>query len=181
MRLIETTRARMNTKARQWSRCKKYFQDRCAYCGLVPKKKLTKDHFIPKANGGRNGIDNIVPCCEKCNNLKQAKSPKSWCSSEQLVRVRQYKLDLGMGGNISSLYLKDKNANFNNRGNYAQLKKIIRQAKKVMVSCDSSIGETHYFKITKREMTKYINGNVCRKTNTVSFCFNYDGNVLRVG
>ena len=39
----------------------------CAYCG---KEAEEIDHVIPLSRGGTNSIDNIVPCCAKCNDLK---------------------------------------------------------------------------------------------------------------
>lgn len=31
---------------------------------------MTKDHILPSAKGGRNGIENLQPMCTKCNNNK---------------------------------------------------------------------------------------------------------------
>jgi 5-methylcytosine-specific restriction endonuclease McrA len=45
----------------------------CMYCGrpLEPvPKSWALDHFVPLSKGGRHEIDNIVPACCACNNLK---------------------------------------------------------------------------------------------------------------
>lgn len=43
----------------------------CSYC---MGKAGELDHVVPLASGGDNSIDNIVPCCRKCNASKGAKS-----------------------------------------------------------------------------------------------------------
>lgn len=61
---------------------------RCFYCKkpLIFKSKSsrkrsdgklssTKDHFIPKAEGGARGRTNIVCACSPCNNLKGQRLP----------------------------------------------------------------------------------------------------------
>ena len=58
---------------REWEKKKQQYDNRCAYCGRKIKK-LTKDHIIPVSLGGVNTIDNIVPCCRKCNSKKRIKS-----------------------------------------------------------------------------------------------------------
>lgn len=42
---------------------------KCYYCG---EDAETLDHFIPRAKGGPNTIDNYIPACRKCNGLKKA-------------------------------------------------------------------------------------------------------------
>jgi len=32
---------------------------------------MTKDHIIPRSQGGKNRLDNLQPMCELCNDLKQ--------------------------------------------------------------------------------------------------------------
>lgn len=34
---------------------------------------MTIDHVIPKSRGGSNDIDNLVPCCDRCNTKKGSK------------------------------------------------------------------------------------------------------------
>jgi 5-methylcytosine-specific restriction protein A len=46
----------------------------CHHCGgKFPKEKLTMDHLVPIARGGKSSKSNCVPCCKECNNQKGAK------------------------------------------------------------------------------------------------------------
>jgi len=45
----------------------------CGYC--KSKKNLTIDHIIPKSRGGKNTWDNLVTCCNRCNTIKDNKTP----------------------------------------------------------------------------------------------------------
>lgn len=43
----------------------------CYYCGCkLDYATFEVDHFIPKADGGTNDIDNLVPSCCDCNSIK---------------------------------------------------------------------------------------------------------------
>lgn len=49
---------------------------RCQYCGKkFPAGELTKDHVIPRAQGGKTDWDNIVSCCIQCNDKKRNRTP----------------------------------------------------------------------------------------------------------
>lgn len=41
----------------------------CAYCARS-ERKMTIDHVIPRARGGKTDFDNCVACCRSCNNKK---------------------------------------------------------------------------------------------------------------
>jgi len=56
----------------EWEEKKASFRYRCAYCG-VSDKLLTKDHVVPRAKGGGDGIENIVPSCMRCNLKKHTR------------------------------------------------------------------------------------------------------------
>lgn len=51
-----------------WKQMCARYEWRCAKCKL--RKKLTKDHIVPKSRGGRNHPSNIQPLCEGCNLAK---------------------------------------------------------------------------------------------------------------
>lgn len=61
---------------KQWEKCKRYFDFRCAYCGSTIN--IEQDHIIPVSNGGKNVIGNIIPSCRKCNRSKAVKNIKEW-------------------------------------------------------------------------------------------------------
>ena len=47
-----------------------YFEQSCAYCGVVMNRKSRighLDHVVPQAEGGNNSIYNHVLSCAKCN------------------------------------------------------------------------------------------------------------------
>jgi len=49
----------------------------CAYCGQqFPVRKLTLDHVIPRAQGGRDKWENLVAACQTCNGLKADRTPE---------------------------------------------------------------------------------------------------------
>lgn len=69
---------RKTKKAVRFSRVNVFTRDgfRCQYCGeRFTMQKLTFDHVIPRAAGGRTEWDNIVTACRPCNGRKGARSP----------------------------------------------------------------------------------------------------------
>ena len=53
--------------------------NKCYYCNTyTPARKLTMDHVVPLARGGRSIKSNLVPCCKSCNNLKKNLLPLEW-------------------------------------------------------------------------------------------------------
>ena len=47
----------------------------CGYCGVHQKSGLTIDHIVPKSRGGKSDYSNTVPCCLRCNNIKDNRLP----------------------------------------------------------------------------------------------------------
>ncbi|PPG51754.1 HNH endonuclease [Rathayibacter sp. AY1E9] len=45
---------------------------RCGYCG---QHAATIDHIQPKSRGGRDTWENLVACCQRCNNVKSDRTP----------------------------------------------------------------------------------------------------------
>ena len=65
-----------------------YWRDlyRCQYCyNKFPHSKLTPDHVIPKSKGGGKQWENLVTCCQKCNQKKGDKTPSE--ASMKLFKV----------------------------------------------------------------------------------------------
>lgn len=63
----------------RFSRTNVYTRDgfTCCYCATkLPPGKLTYDHVIPRAQGGRTEWDNIVTACYGCNAKKGNRTPE---------------------------------------------------------------------------------------------------------
>lgn len=51
------------------------YNGRCAYCGREIKyKDMQVDHLKPKAFGGTDNMENLMPSCRTCNHYKRANS-----------------------------------------------------------------------------------------------------------
>jgi 5-methylcytosine-specific restriction endonuclease McrA len=61
----------------QWRDILDQYGRRCAYCGRKVEK-LTIDHVIPLAKGGKHSANNVVPACVSCNCKKNAKTSEEW-------------------------------------------------------------------------------------------------------
>ena len=49
----------------------------CAYCGKTFREdKLSRDHIIPRARGGKDIWTNVVTACKPCNNYKDSMTPE---------------------------------------------------------------------------------------------------------
>ena len=42
----------------------------CYVCDLSPARGV--DHVLPVSKGGRNVVSNLLPCCVRCNRIKNA-------------------------------------------------------------------------------------------------------------
>lgn len=52
-------------------------QDMCLYCGKTfGRRELTRDHVIPRAQGGRDIWSNVVSACRRCNHRKGPRTPE---------------------------------------------------------------------------------------------------------
>ncbi len=49
----------------------------CLYCGSVfGRAQLTRDHVVPRAQGGKDVWENVVAACRRCNHAKADKTPE---------------------------------------------------------------------------------------------------------
>lgn len=64
----------------EWEFTKKYFNNKCCYCGSTTEE-LTKDHVKPLKNKGKLSFDNVIPACRSCNSKKKDKEMMSWFQS----------------------------------------------------------------------------------------------------
>lgn len=90
-----------NVTKNEWNACLKYFNHRCAYCGLPLEKhynmymgnlrweNLHKEHAIH--NGG-NDLTNCIPSCKSCNDQKWEYDFDEWFSINN-INFTQEKYD----------------------------------------------------------------------------------------
>ena len=76
-----------NITKEEWDKCKMYFKNECAYCGLHIDNHLIhingniklvdfhKEHVNPN---GKNDLSNCVPSCRNCNSSKHTDSLTDW-------------------------------------------------------------------------------------------------------
>lgn len=71
-------------------------QGRCFYCGFPmplattnPALTITRDHFIPRAKGGKNK-KNIVLCHQACNVGKADREP----TKKEIMRFKEFRTRL---------------------------------------------------------------------------------------
>lgn len=71
----------------------------CHYCQreVGPGRlEFTRDHVVPRAMGGRDRRDNVVPSCRDCNGEKADKYPTHDCSFCRRTRRRHWE-EFGIG------------------------------------------------------------------------------------
>jgi hypothetical protein len=85
----------------EWEACKKYFDYKCAYCGLplsehyrTYAKKLQKIDFHKDHadNKGKNDITNCIPSCGTCNDSKWKFTLDEWYNKNN-INFTQERLD----------------------------------------------------------------------------------------
>ena len=73
----------------EWENCKKYFNYKCAYCGIEESEaKLKYNQYFHKEHvvtDGRNDLKNCIPSCRHCNLLKKRKSLNTWYNNDNPV------------------------------------------------------------------------------------------------
>ena len=84
--LYTTSSAEAN---RLWRRkIKERWDYECAYCGS--DDDITIDHVIPRAKGGMDTIENMVSCCETCNQDKAHTPWEEWYFSQEFFCWKKY-------------------------------------------------------------------------------------------
>ena len=76
IRLLEYRRSPHQTRA--LSRKNILMRDRytCQYCHrTLPSGELTLDHVVPRSRSGESNWENLVACCNPCNNRKGSRTP----------------------------------------------------------------------------------------------------------
>lgn len=73
----ERAKARDLRRSQWWKR--RLAKGICHYCGHpTPPDKLTMDHIVPIARGGRSTKGNVVTACKNCNTKKRQMLPMEW-------------------------------------------------------------------------------------------------------
>src|SRR4029078_12849138 len=70
---------RIPHQTRSLSRKNILMRDRytCQYCHrTLPSGELTLDHVVPRATAGESAWENLVACCNPCNNRKGSRTPE---------------------------------------------------------------------------------------------------------
>lgn len=75
--------------AEQWGYIKKYFDNKCAYCGQ--EADLQQEHFVPLSKGGEYTKDNIIPACRNCNYSKYNKDFFEWYPKQKFYNKNREK------------------------------------------------------------------------------------------
>jgi len=80
-----------------WQETLEDFQGRCAYCDS--DAAFTIDHFQPMALDGPTSIENCLPCCQFCNQLKGARPPEQvfHVPKERIEQLQLYLKRRGTG------------------------------------------------------------------------------------
>ena len=84
--LYTTSSAEAN---RLWRRkIKERWDYECAYCGS--EDNLTIDHVVPRSKGGHNTVENMVCCCDSCNQDKAHTPWEEWYFSQEFFSWERY-------------------------------------------------------------------------------------------
>jgi len=66
----------------------------CHYCGgKFAPDKLTMDHIVPVARGGRSNKGNVVPACAACNKTKGVLTPAERILSELEMENGEWRME----------------------------------------------------------------------------------------
>lgn len=82
-------------KAIKFSRHNVYARDkgRCQYCSArVSRDGFTYDHVLPRVKGGKTCWENVVVCCQACNQRKAGRTPQEAGMHLNTVPVKPKKL-----------------------------------------------------------------------------------------
>lgn len=74
---------------RMWrAAIKEHWQNQCVYCGS--SDNLTLDHVQPKAKGGHDTTNNVVPACLSCNQSKGSSHWLSWWVGQETFSLDNF-------------------------------------------------------------------------------------------
>lgn len=102
----------------EWNKCKEYFNNECAYCGLPivehyitykGQRKLSDFHKEHVYHDGSNDLSNCVPACRDCNSYKWKFKLEEWYneSNENYTEERLNKINKWINEDYK-LHIKEK-------------------------------------------------------------------------
>ena len=62
---------------------------KCQYCG-ISTLELTIDHVVPRSKGGMDIPENMVCCCDSCNQDKAHTPWEEWYLSQEFFNWERY-------------------------------------------------------------------------------------------
>lgn len=74
---------KMRYKENRQRRIREMYQSfpNCYYCGKwLHKDNRSLDHVVPRSQGGRSCLSNLVTACRECNQEKGSSMPEAWSS-----------------------------------------------------------------------------------------------------
>lgn len=73
----------------EWESCLRYFNYKCAYCGLSQNDAKEKyNNYLHKEHvrhDGANDLSNCIPACKKCNSRKWQHGMEAWYNKENII------------------------------------------------------------------------------------------------
>ena len=107
---------------KEWTSCKKYFNNECAYCGLPINKhyntyngevRLTDFHREHVDHNGANDLSNCVPSCKTCNSSKRKLIFEEWYTKQEFYKDERLNKIYQWLTEDYKLYIKENNKNEN--------------------------------------------------------------------
>jgi hypothetical protein len=99
----------------QWAHTASKCDGRCWYCGHFPDPDdLTVDHALPRSRGGKNRDNNLLPACNRCNNVKGSRTVsgyRKFCKVTVIRRAIVMGLYAGDLSRIKIVFYGEGNAN----------------------------------------------------------------------
>jgi len=105
---------------KEWEACQKYFDYKCAYCGLpitehwITHKGVTKlggFHKDHNDENGANDLSNCIPACKSCNCHKWNFNFEDWYRKQEFFTEDRYNKIIKWLTEDYKLYIKDEKSN----------------------------------------------------------------------
>lgn len=103
-----------NISKQEWIKCKEYFDNKCAYCGIpieVHRKTIGTDfHKEHVIYDGMNDLSNCVPSCRDCNSQKWKFTLDEWYNkdNQNFNQDRLNRINKWLSENYKQYYTEKK-------------------------------------------------------------------------